>query len=30
MKRLKDYQRIAINQLLQFTNIYLTTPKNER
>ena len=29
MKRLKDYQRTAINQLLQFTNIYLTTPKNE-
>lgn len=29
MKRLKDYQRIAINQLLQFTKIYLTTPKNE-
>lgn len=29
MKKLKDYQRTAINQLLQFTNIYLITPKNE-
>lgn len=29
MKRLKDYQRDAISQLFQFTNIYLKTPKNE-
>src|SRR5574344_1512172 len=29
MKKLKDYQRTAISQLLQFTNIYLQTPKNE-
>lgn len=29
MKKLKDYQRTAISQLLQFTNIYLKTPKNE-
>ena len=29
MKKLKDYQRAAISQLLQFSNIYLKTPKNE-
>lgn len=29
MKKLKDYQREAINQLTQFSNIYLKTPKNE-
>ncbi len=29
MKKLKDYQRTAISELLQFTNIYLKTPKNE-
>ncbi len=29
MKKLKDYQRTAISQLLQFTNIYLKTLKNE-
>lgn len=29
MKKLKDYQRTVISQLLQFTNIYLKTPKNE-
>lgn len=29
MKKLKDYQRTAISQLIQFTNIYLKTSKTE-